>query len=677
MKTRRILAGLIALLMTGSLTPAFAAEGEWDPDIKVTADLLVTKNGATSVQYALWDNGEITLSGQAGVYSRTENRALTNQDMYGIGSVSKVYTTAAVMKLVEEGKLDLDQPVVQYLPEFTMKDARYLQITVRMLLNHSSGLYGSSLQNAMLFGDHDTYAHDTLLNKLAGQTLKADPGAFSVYCNDGFSLAELVVERVTGMDFTDYIHQTFTAPLGLKNTKTTQDSFDPAQLVRAYSPLFMQELPTDMVNQIGTGGIYASAEDLSVFGGLLTGANPGILSSESAKQMQQPEYQKGLWPEAAANNTGYGLGWDSVDMAPLSEKGIAVLNKGGDTQFFHAALVAIPEYGLSAAVLSSGGSSSVNTLFAQKILIDALRQKGVDVEFAAEEPVKAVRVDMPQEMEEFSGYYGATGAAVKVIVKDGELRVPMSDDPAEDQVYVYTGDGAFSTEYGDLIMRFVTRENGKTYLQVTAQANMEHFPSMVSSYYDSEKLEQNVIPDDVKAVWDSRNGKQYYVLNEKYTSQLVMAMPHFLISFNTEMGYANGCKIVDADTAVNVFEVPVSHGRDSFDLNFWNEGGTEYLQKSDSIYIREDAIPAIWGGTESTCTIQPDGYIRWYRAGDDSAAKTMTVNIPEGGSFLVFTDKGRCIEYSTISGGKTSIIPEGGKMAFIGSPGAVFDITME
>lgn len=60
--------------------------------------------------------------------------------LYGVGSVSKVYTAAAAMSLVQEGRLDLDEPVVTYLPEFTMADARFRDITMRMLLNHSSGL---------------------------------------------------------------------------------------------------------------------------------------------------------------------------------------------------------------------------------------------------------------------------------------------------------------------------------------------------------------------------------------------------------------------------------------------------------------------------------------------------------------------------------------------------------
>ena len=160
------------------------------------ADTLVKGYGETSVQYALISDGKIILSGNAGVFSKTGNTKLTADTMYGVGSISKMFTTAAIMKLVDMGEVKLDTPVTAYLPEFKMADERYKKITVRMLLNHSSGLMGSTFQDAFLLGDNDSYAKDHLLESLKDQRLKADPGAYSVYCNDGFTLAELIIKLV-------------------------------------------------------------------------------------------------------------------------------------------------------------------------------------------------------------------------------------------------------------------------------------------------------------------------------------------------------------------------------------------------------------------------------------------------------------------------------------------------
>ncbi len=203
------------------------------------AKLLTETYGTTSLQYALIDGGEIVVSGQTGKNDINDKVPLTSNTIYGIGSTSKMMLTAAVMKLVDEGKIDLDVPVVNYIPDFKMKDNRYKQITPRMLLNHSSGLLGTSTSNATLYGDNDTYSHDTFLEQLANQNLKADPGAYSVYSNDGFTLAEILVERVSGIGFTSFIHKYFTEPLDMKHTKTPR-MWLIRQKWREFIPLFMR-----------------------------------------------------------------------------------------------------------------------------------------------------------------------------------------------------------------------------------------------------------------------------------------------------------------------------------------------------------------------------------------------------------------------------------------------------
>ena len=205
---------LLALALALSLTVSAAAEetdAAADP-VETAINAAATYGGAVSIQYALWQDGQITDTGVSGVYSKTENRLLTTDILYGIGSVSKIYTTVAVMQLVEDGKVSLDAPVTRYLPDFKMADSRYKNITVRMLLNHSSGIMGTGLSGAVLFDDADPSATDNLLENLSTQRLIAAPGAYSVYCNDGFTLAELIVEAVSGMDFMDYVDREILDP---------------------------------------------------------------------------------------------------------------------------------------------------------------------------------------------------------------------------------------------------------------------------------------------------------------------------------------------------------------------------------------------------------------------------------------------------------------------------------
>ena len=95
------------------------------------------------------------------------------------------------------------RPVVSYLPNFTMRDERYREITSRMLLNHTSGLPGTYGWNAFST-KYDPDLYPRFLESLSQSNLKAAPGGFAAYCNDGFTLAEMLVATVSGLSTWDF-----------------------------------------------------------------------------------------------------------------------------------------------------------------------------------------------------------------------------------------------------------------------------------------------------------------------------------------------------------------------------------------------------------------------------------------------------------------------------------------
>ncbi|PEF35989.1 serine hydrolase domain-containing protein [Bacillus wiedmannii] len=642
------------------------------------AALLTKSHGTTSVQYALIDNGKLTLSGQAGKNDMEEEQPLTKDTLYGIGSVSKMYATAAVMKLVDEGKVDLDAPVVNYVPDFKMKDGRYKRITPRMLLNHSSGLQGSTLSNAFLFNDNDTYSHDFLLQQLSNQSLKADPGAFSVYCNDGFTLAEILVERVSGMSFTEFLHQRFTEPLKMNHTKTPQDKWRDEKRAGLYFPAYQGQLPIESVNVIGTGGVSSTAEDMVRFSQLFMGQGKGILSDKVVKAMEQEEYKKGMWPGDGDNIFNYGLGWDSVKLYPFSEYGIKGLAKGGDTALQHAILVVLPEQKMAAAVLSSGGRSSTNQLLATELLLAVLKEKGTIKNIKPNKSFgKPVKVKMPQDVAKKAGFYGNSETHFKIeITKNGELFLPSN----REEKYVYTVDGSFINEKGTSKLNFVTEKNGRTYLRESTYKSTPDLGQGAMTHYLAEKLEDNVLSKKTAAAWAKREGVKFYLVNEKFSSIEYLVQPKLITTQITRMeglaGYWEGRKITGSNTAAHQLQIPVMNGRDTTETHFYTEGGNEYMEMAGLLYVSGNNVKPLDAGQSSKVTLQANGHAKWFTIPQAAAGKRMTVTLPSKGAFAVYDENGVCVNFTIVSGNNKVKLPKNGTVVIAGAPNSEFAITL-
>ena len=633
--------------------------------------------GITSIQYAMMDSGEIVESGVGGVYSKQENRLLTTENLFGIGSTSKMFTTAAMMRLADQGKVDLDRPVTDYIPEFTMADARYKDITVRMLLNHSSGLMGSTYGNGFLFDDADTQAHDTLLADLATQTLKADPGAFSVYCNDGFTLAEIVIERVSGMSFTDFIHQEITDPLGMAHTKTMQDDFDRSSIVRTYNPSAPeQETPTDAVNIIGTGGVYATAEDLCRFAQIFTG-EADVLTDASREATFHKEYADGQWLDVENNTVGYGLGWDSVDLYPFNLYGIQAVTKGGDTLLMHNSLIVLPEYGLSAAVSSSGGSSAYCQMLATSLLLDQLEEKGIITErlSALDSFTPAEQTALDADMKQYEGLYGDSTSLMRLTMDDaGTLTLTNAYAPTQAQTYIYCGDGLFKHETGALELRFI-EQNGRTYLTARGYSAIDGLCDVVSETYYLEKLPENAVTDEMQTAWAAREGKAYVSVTDKASSQLYMSgLP--MLGIGTVDGYLLSNPLTSGSRADVAIQIPMMGGRDTSPFVFETIDGAEYVHYTDGLYMDISAVPDIYTGTQSHLTIQPNGYNRWYNLPEVLDGKTMSIQGSESTGFVVFNAAGQTVNQSAVTGDTQVILPGGGAIVFCGDAGDRINLTI-
>ncbi len=676
---------LIITIMTVIPNIVFAQEdiyADLNHSATELADVLVDNYGVSAIQYAMISDGKMILSGASGTFGKDTNGTLDNQSLFGIGSISKMFTATAVMMLSDQGKLNLDEPVVAYIPEFKMADERYKNITVRMLLNHSSGIMGSTFMNSFLYDYPNTLAHDSLLPQLAKQRLKADPGEFSVYCNDGFTLAEIVVEKISGMSFSEFIHKNISEPLGMSDTYTPQDDFDRDRLVRTFKN--GEETPVDTVNVIGTGGVYSTAEDLCRLGQIYMN-DPGylpaadLLSKTAKRETMQKEYQKGFGPDQSEGLFGYGLGWDSVDAYPYSQYNIQPLIKGGDTQLYHSSMIVLPEHDIVFAAVLSGGSSIFGQIMGHTLILETLLAENeieniippVDIQ----PPVSAT---MPVDKTLYAGMYANDMKVHHIdIGEDGILTVScLSHKEDPDQIYLYTSDDVFVSEDGSRELSFIEESNGKTYICIKKIIDIPGFGQTVMTSYEYEKIEPNVVEDAVQDAWNERT--KYYILNENPHGQIWhdSENTYYEITVNEELpGYIAQYKIVDRFKAVQDVRIPGMDGRDLTDIEILHIDDKEYLFLNEMIFVSEKDIVDLNTGENAVCTIQKDGYAEWYSVNANDTGKIMTVDMPENASFAVY-DAESCVFFSVVNGNQPVVLPENGKVVFIGTPGTSFSITV-
>lgn len=280
--------------------------------------------------------------------------AMTRRTPVPVASLSKSMTALAVMRLVEEGRVDLDEPARRYLPEFTMADPRAGRISVRQLLNQTSGMADSAYPDLTRPQAHTL---TEAVKDMRDARLAARPGTAWSYHNPNYFVAARLVEVVSGQPFAHYMATRVFRPLGMTRTEsvdTTDDMPDHARgYVRAYGGLFSRSHPRWFT--AGGHGVVTTAEDLSRWliaqndrGMSVTGRH--VVSARTVEAMHTPpkgrEYAMGwsLTPSGEKprqiRHTGELLTHNAIQtLLPDSRTGIAIVTNTGMTSGDDAAVM--------------------------------------------------------------------------------------------------------------------------------------------------------------------------------------------------------------------------------------------------------------------------------------------------------------------------------------------------
>lgn len=258
--------------------------------------------------------------------------------VYEIGSVTKQFTAAAIMRLVEQGKVELDADVTTYLPGF---DPQGRRITVRRLLDHTSGIRPYTAMEEFRAIEKRSLPRDTMLALLSRATPTFEPGAAEAYNNSGFFLAGLVVEKASGRSYADFVKDELFARAGMMDSRYCDQGEVIARRARGYE-LHGSELRRggwiDHTWPFAAGSICSTAADLDRWNRALHG---GRILGDAA-------YRELVAPGTLADGTrlSYAKGIATSDLA-----GYRALHHGGAIPGFLSYAAWFPERRLSVVVL--------------------------------------------------------------------------------------------------------------------------------------------------------------------------------------------------------------------------------------------------------------------------------------------------------------------------------------
>jgi D-alanyl-D-alanine carboxypeptidase len=225
---------------------------------------------------------------------------------YRIASVTKLFTAALVLQLVDEGKIDLAAPVARYLPDYPGEGGD--RIAIRQLLNHTSGLAQydriASLDQALTEGIEQYQRPRTaaaLLKRCCSGPLAHPPGTVFDYNNADYLLLGRIVERIAGRPFEQVLEERILRPLGLRDTAMARQArivprLAPTYYWRGPAQGWMNDLPVYFENWDSAGGMYSTAADLLHFADALFGGR--LVSAGALAAMLRPgldDYGLGLW----------------------------------------------------------------------------------------------------------------------------------------------------------------------------------------------------------------------------------------------------------------------------------------------------------------------------------------------------------------------------------------------
>lgn len=299
-----------------------------------------------------------------------KDKPVTAKTLFHMASITKTFVATSVMQLWEQGKVDLDRPVVNYIPYFKVADERYREIRVREMLSHSSGMPDVE-DYEWNRPQYDEGALERYVRSLTGQKLLWAPGTKFRYSNMAFEVLGDLVAKVSGENFDDYVEAHILKPLGMKSSTLLYKKADPALLADGYTKKKgeIQAIANYPYNRAHTpsSNLHSNVEDMLRYA--MANLNRGEL--EGRRILKESTYEV-MWKPAADTGRGGSVG---VSWFLQERKGKRIVSHSGGDDGFATLLVLFPEKRAAVVFMVNCDNCKAGAL--QPLLLDAVSNQAL------------------------------------------------------------------------------------------------------------------------------------------------------------------------------------------------------------------------------------------------------------------------------------------------------------
>lgn len=447
---------LVALLLSTSVVPAAAARPQAAAGTASRAALVARLDsiatdylgtaGVAGVTVAVVSGRDTLLLAGYGERDREKHLAADANTVYRVGSITKQFTAAAVMRLVERGAVTLDDPITTYLPQYP----QWSSVTVRHLLNHTSGIhsYTSSAKWRERWADDLTPAQ--IVAFVEKDSLDFPVGSAFRYNNTGYVLLGMLLEKVTGQPYAALLEKEFFAPLGMRSAGYCPSKPNDAAHAVGYTKNGAALRPApylSMTHPFSAGALCMSVPDYLRWQSALHSGR--VVSPKSLALMAGPETLTG--GSRRGTPTGYGMGLVTGTLGTH-----AIIQHGGDIHGFGSQQYWFPADSLR--VVTFVNTDGANQDWLARNLASAVLGLPVTPIRPAVVPIAAA------DLAKFEGQYDISvpdGRILpfKVFVEDGTL---MGQAEGQGRTPLkYLGNDTFGADFDTTVRLIFTVENGR------------------------------------------------------------------------------------------------------------------------------------------------------------------------------------------------------------------------